>query len=182
MVEEAGLELEKERRIGPYRVQERTARRLVMEAPAHPLLPVALMWGGFLPFAILVAPWLSGARLFVVLATALLLLVISALVVYFTPALRRIVVDLEVGEARVERHYLFPQRVQTLQVPLRAVTGVRLQRRTWQAAGEVAQAEWNVGLVGEDGTVWPLTEGTEEEPIGELARLVAEVAGRPLEA
>ncbi len=176
-----GKESNKERRIGQYVVRKRTAQQLVVETRRRPLVTVAVMWGIFLPIAILIAPWMGGARLFIAVAAGVILVAISLLVVYFTPARREIVVDLDLSEFQIGRDYLFPRRTRTIRIPHKAVKGVRRSRRAWRAPGEVEKVEWVVDLVGEEGEIWPLVEGEEEGPAAELARLVAEVAGRPLE-
>jgi len=70
------------------------------------------------------------------------------------------------------------RRTRTLRVPLDRVGEVRCRQRVWQDAPDATVVRWSVELVGE-GRVWQLAEEDQEEPMQELARLVAEVAGVP---
>jgi len=171
---------EKERKIGRYVVLDHTARRLVAEARRRPLVAVGVMWGVFLPVAALIAPWQGGARLFVTLTAAGVLVAVSLLLLHFIPQRQRITVDLETGEWSAERSYLFPRRVRAVRVDLAAVRAVR-RRRVRYGSGDATKVEWVVELVGAEGEVWPLAEGEVEEEMAELARLLAEVATCPLE-
>jgi hypothetical protein len=174
-------EPEKRREVGHYVVLERTARRLAAERRSRPLIAVGVMWGVFLPIGALVAPWLGGTRLLITAAAAAILIVVSLLVVIFTPTQQQIVIDLEGGELHNDLKYLFPRRQRVQHVPLSALKEVRRRRRVWRDPGEVKRVEWVVDLVGHEGQVWSLVEGEGEESSAELARLVAEVSGCPLE-
>lgn len=171
---------EKGRRLGRYLVVERTARRLVVEARGKPLVAVGVVWGTVVLIAVAVAPWLGGTRLYIAVATAVVAAGISLLALYFVPRRERIAVDLEIGEFRAERSYLLPPRSHGIRVPLAAAGGVRCRRRYWREGPGVEATRWTVELTGEGGEVWRLAEGDVEEPIRELARLVAEVAGLSL--
>lgn len=176
----AEREREKKRQIGEYVVEEHTARRLVAESRRQPLVTIGVMWAAFLPTAALLAPWRGGARLFIVAASAAALAVVTLLVGAFAPLVRRITVDVETGEYGIECSYLFRWRRQFSRVPLAAVSAVRRRRRVWQDPGDVTKVEWVVELLGQE-EVWPLATGDEGGPLAELARLVAEVAGCPLQ-
>jgi hypothetical protein len=174
-------EQKKERRIGRYVVQEHTARRLVAEARGRPLVTVGVMWGIFLLLAALIAPWRGGSRLFIALATALVLAIVSLLLLHFTPLSRRLTVDVEAAECRVERVHSLSRRAHTVRIALPDVRGVRLRRRVWRDPGDVTKVEWVIEMPDDEGKTWLLAEGDQREPMAELARLTAEVAGCPLE-
>jgi len=176
----AESERERKRTIGEYVVEEHTARRLVAESRRQPLVVIGVIWAAFLPAAALLAPWRGGARLFIIAASAVVLAVVTLLVGAFAPLVRRVIVDVETGECRVECSYLFRWRRQFSQVPLAAVSAVRRRRRVWQDPGDVTKVEWVVELLGQE-EVWLVAAGDKEEPLAELARLVAEVAGCPLQ-
>jgi uncharacterized protein YhhL (DUF1145 family) len=180
-MEKIEKEREKQRPIGRYVLRERTARRLVATKRRRPLIAIGLMWVLFLLLITLVTPWRGGARLFIAVASGVVLLLVSLLVLYSTPVQRQIVVDMETSFFQIARRYFFPRRASVLQIPLRAVSGVRRRRQVWGDPGEVERTEWMVDLVGTEGGSWIFVEGEEEEPSAELARLVAEVSGRPLE-
>ena len=172
---------ETERKLGRYTIIERTARLLVIESRRRPLLTVALVWATFLPVAAAIGPWMGGTRLFITGAAALTLVVVTLMVVLFTPMRRRIEIDLDAGDFRLGRAYLVPWQGQVVEVPVRSVTAIRRKRYRWGVPGEARRTEWSVELVDEDGRTWSLAERAEEEPAAELARLVAEVAGCPME-
>ncbi|MBN1180099.1 MAG: hypothetical protein JXD18_12880 [Anaerolineae bacterium] len=176
----AEKEQPKERKMGRYVVQEWTARRLVMDMRRRPLATVGIMWAMFVPVAVLVAPWMGGGRLFVAATAAVTLLFISAMTVAFIPLRRRIAVDLEEGAFKIASDY-FPRRTRTVVVPIQAVKTLRRRRRVWQTPGEVKTVEWVVDLVGVEGETWLLCAGEDEEATAELARLLSDVANRPLE-
>jgi hypothetical protein len=171
---------EEARRIGRFIVQTYTARQLVVEAPGKPLVVLGVMWGVFLPIAALIAPWQGGTRLLIALVAAVVLAAISFLVARFVPQRERIVVDVEAGVWRAERSYLFPPATRGIELPLEVVKAVRFRRRYWQDAPEVEAVRWAVELVGEAGETWQLAEGDDRQRMEELARVVAEVSGRPL--
>ena len=171
---------EKARILGNYAIQEHTARRLVAEARSAPLVIIGGMWGAFVVVAVLIGPWRGGTRLFIALTAAVLLIGVTALLVRFLPTRRRVLVDCEAGEYRIERDYLFPQRTRTVRVPLDQVRSIRRRRQVWQDSPSSSHTEWVVELVGENGEVWTAAVG-EEEPMAELARLLAEVGTCPLE-
>jgi hypothetical protein len=172
---------EKERLLGRYKVTERTARRLVIESRRRIPVTIGLMWATFLPVAAVTAPWMGGTRLLIAAGAALALLIVTLIVVVSTPTYRRIEIDLDAGEFRLGRSYLLPWQGQVTQVPVRSVTAIRRQCHRWGAPGEAGRTEWSVELVDEDGQVWPLVERAEKQPSAELARLVGEVAGCPME-
>jgi len=166
-----------EHRISRYVVREHTAQRLVAEAQGVPLVALGILWGSLLPVAALIRPWQGGTRLFIVVTTAVVVAAVGLLVAYFVPQQERLTVDLEAGDCRAERAYLFPRKAWRVQVPLEAAEGVRCRRRFWRDGPGAKASRWVVELVGEEGQVWRLAEGEEKEPMQELARLVAEVAG-----
>jgi hypothetical protein len=171
---------EQERWVGHYKVQERTARQLIMVTRWRTPIAIGLMWAAFLPVAVLTAPWVGGTRLFVASAGAGILAVVSLLIAYLTPVERRIVVDLEKGEFRIVRRYLPPRRDQAVVIPVRTIESVRRRRQTWGAPGEMEKTEWLVELLTREDQRVLVTDDLTEEPAAELARLVSEVAGCPL--
>jgi hypothetical protein len=172
---------ETERKLGRYKVIERTARHLVIESRRRVLLTVGLVWALFLPIAGAMAPWMGGTRLLVAGGAALILFIFTLLFIFVTPTRRQIEIDLDAGEFRLGRTYLLPWQGQVTQVPACSVATVRRRRHSWGARGEEARTEWSVKLVDQDGRTWSLAERAEQEPSAELARLVAEVAGCPME-
>ena len=82
-------------------------------------------------------------------------------------------------KSRAERSYLFPPATRGVELPLEVVKVVQFRRRHWRDAREVEAVRWAVELVGE-GEIWRLAEGDDRQPMEELARVVAEVSGRPL--
>lgn len=169
---------EKEARIGSYFLRERTARRLVVERTGAPMVSIVVVGGVFLLLMVAMAPWRGGTRVPVAVALAVVALAIGLLVAGFVPRLERLTVDVETRECSRERVYLLARRTHTLRIPLDRVGGVRCRQRVWQEAPDTAVIRWSVELVG-DGEIWPLAEDDQEEPMQELARLVAEVAGIP---
>ena len=174
-------EQEKERIIGNYRVTEWTARRLVVERRRRPLITVGVMWLVSLPVLALLAPWLGGVRLVITAVIVLALLAASLLALAFTATRRKITIDLEESRFKMVREYLL-RRTQILEVALQDIEKVRQRHRIWNAPGEVEKAEWVIDLVGKEGKSWVLVAEDEKEPVVELARLMADVSGRPLEA
>lgn len=168
----------KENRIGPYFLRERTARRLVVERTGAPLISIIVVGVIFLLLLAALSPWRGGTRVPVAVSLAVVALAIGLLVAGFVPRLERLVVDLETREFSLERVYLLSRRTHTLRIPLDRVGEVRCRQRVWQEAPDAAVIRWSVELVG-DGKTWPLAEDDQEEPMQELARLVAEVAGIP---
>lgn len=173
-------EKEEKRRFGPYTVEERTARRLVVEQQRRPLLAVGLLWAVFVPIALLIGPWRGGVPLAITLSAALVAAVVSLLILRFVPRRTWFAVDLESGDLCSERSFLLLRLPQTAQVALDAVAGVRCRRQFWRDMPGVEATRWVVELVGQDGQVWRLAEEEQQEPMAELTRLVAEVAGCPL--
>ena len=173
---------ERERRvIGRYVVQEYTARRFIAETRNRPNVALGVMWGAWVIVAALVAPWQSGTRLLTAAISALVMVGVSLLVVRFYPRRTQVVVDVETGECRVEHIYSLPHMRRELRISLAEVDKVRCRRRVWRDRPDVEAIRWRVELVGRDGRVWPMADGTQQEPMRELARLIAEVAGRPLD-
>jgi hypothetical protein len=172
---------ETERKLGRYKVIERTARRLVIESQRPVLITIGVMWALFVPIAAAIAPWMGDTRLLIAAGAALTLLLATLMVVFFTPTRRRIEIDLDAGAFRLGRSYLLPWQGQVKEVPVRSVTAIRRRRHSWGARGEDSRTEWSVKLVDEDGQTWSLVERAEEKPSAELSRLVAEVAGCPME-
>lgn len=164
--------------IGPYLLIERTARRLVVEWKGKPLVSIIAVGAVFLLVLIATAPWRGGTRVPITVSLAAIALAIGFLIAGFVPRLERLTVDLETRECSLERVYLLARRSRTLRIPLDRVGEVRCRQRVWQEAPDAAVIRWSVELVG-DGKIWPLAEGDQEEPMQELARLVAEVAGIP---
>ncbi len=169
---------ERGNRIGPYLLVERTARRLVVERTGTPVVSVIAVGVLFLLLIAAIAPWRGGTRVPIAISLAAVALTIGFLIAGFVPRLERLTVDLETRECRLEQVYLLARRTRTLRVPLDRVGEVRCRRRVWQEAPDAAVIRWSVELVG-DGKTWPLAEDDQEEPMRELARLVAEVAGIP---
>jgi hypothetical protein len=169
---------ETERQLGLYILRERTARRLVVERTGTPVVSVIAVGGLFLLLIAATAPWRGGTRVPIAISLAGMALAIGLLIAGFVPHLERLTVDLETRECRLEQVYLLARRTHTLRVPLDRVGEVRCRRRIWQEAPDAAVIRWSVELVGE-GKTWPLAEDDQEEPMQELARLVAEVAGIP---
>lgn len=169
---------EKEHRVGPYSVIERTARRLVVERRSTPLISMIVVGVLFSSLVVAIAPWRGGTRLPIALSLIVVALVIELLIAAFVPRLERLTVDVETRECRIERVYLLARRTQTVCVSLSGVGEVCCRRRLWEEAPDAAVIRWSVELVG-DGKTWPLAEDDQEEPMQELARLVAEVAGVP---
>jgi len=173
---------EKEQRMGRYTIREHTARRLVAEGHRRLWLTLGVMWGLFLLTTTLIAPWRGGTRLLITMTAAVALAVVSLLILRFVPLRERFVVDVETGKCRIERVYLLPRLgKREIQVPLEAVEQVRCRRQLWRDGTDVEAARFLVELVGQDGGSWRLAEGTQQGPMQEMARLAAEVAGRPLE-
>ncbi|MBN1956272.1 MAG: hypothetical protein JW900_14665 [Anaerolineae bacterium] len=168
----------KKRQIGRYQVQEYTARRLVIEARRRPLLALGILWAIFVPIVALIGPWMGGTRLLIALTAAGAVFIASLLVLRFTPRIERIVVDVEAGQFRVERYPLFPRAKTVIQDEISAVKGVRCGHRVWRDPPNVQAEQWLIELVGEKER-WLLTKGPDEEPIQKVARLFAEVSGRP---
>lgn len=179
----AEKEQEKRREIGRYTVLEHTARRLMAEAQGCPLITVGVTGAVFVVIATLIAPWRGGVRLFIVAVMAAVLAIISLLVVYSVPSTYRFTVDVEDDECLVEKVYLFPKRVQAVRFPLSRVEGMYLRRRIWRDPGDVTKVEWAVEMIGpeEEGEIWTLAMGEEREPMAELGRLAAEIAGCSME-
>jgi hypothetical protein len=174
-------EEQEKRSIGRYIVSEFTARRFVAEARGRPWVTVGIMWIGLLIVSALIAPWRGGARLIVALAGGGVLVITSLLVVYFSPISHRITVDVETAMCQVEHTFLLPPRTKTVEIPLPAVCNMRLRPRVWRDPGNASKIEWVAEVLGEEGEVWRLAEGDEREPMAELSRLAAEVAGCPME-
>ena len=179
--EQEGQEAEEKRRIGRYIVSEFTALRFVAEARGRPWVTVGIMWIGLLIVSALIAPWRGGARLVVSLTGGGVLVVASLLVVYFSPIIHRITVDVEKSVCQLEQTFLLPPRTKTVEIPLPAVCNMRLRPRVWRDPGNASKVEWVAEVLGEEGEVWQLAEGDEREPMAELSRLAAEVAGCPME-
>lgn len=169
---------ETERRVGPYFVRERTARRLVVERRGAPWFSIAWVGGIALLLVLLIAPWRGGTRLPIAATLAALAAVLGLLIAAFVPQQERLTVDIESRECRLERTYLLARRKETLHVPLDAVKEVRCRQRVWRESPDAAVVRWSVELVGQE-AVWRLVEMDQEEPVQELARLMAEVAGIP---
>lgn len=168
----------KENRFGPYFMRERTARRLAVERRGTPLISVIIVGAVFLLLIIATAPWRGGTRVPLAVSLVVIALIIGFLIAGFVPRLERLTVDLETRECSLERVYLLARRTHTLRIPLDRVGEVRCRQRVWQEAPDAAVIRWSVELVG-DGKIWLLAEDDQEEPMQELARLVAEVAGIP---
>lgn len=173
-------EPDKARKLGRMVVREHTARRLVTEAQGRPLVIVGVVWAAFLAIAIPSAPWRGGTPLWIVLAAAAIAIGVSLLVMRFVPRRERLMVDVEAGEFHLERTYLLPRSERAVQALLTAVVGVRCRRRSWQEEAGTEAVRWMVELVGEGNATWPVAEWSAEEPMQELARLIAEVSSRPL--
>ncbi len=169
---------EKETRIGPYFLRERTARRLVVERTSTPLVSIIVVGAVFLLLLVAVAPWRGGTRVPFAISLAVVALAIGFLIAGFVPSLERLTVDVETRECSLERVYLLTRRARTLRIPLDRVREVRCRRRVWQEAPDAVVTRWSVELVG-DGKVWSLAEDDQEASMQELTRLVAEVAGIP---
>ena len=170
---------EKARRFGRYVIVEHTARRLEAEARGRPLVALGAVWGGLSLIVASIAPWQGGVRLYIAIAAAVIAAAISFLVLRFVPRRERLTVDVEVGEVRGEREYLLPRQVRGVHVPLTVVKEVRCRRQRWRDGPGAEATRWVMELIGEEGAVWQLALDRQEEPICELARLMAEVAGRP---
>lgn len=173
-------EREEKRRFGPYTVEERTARRLVVERQGRPLLAVGLLWAICVPIALLTGPWRGGAPLAVALSAVLVAAIVSLLILRFVPRRTWFAVDLESGEFRSERSLLLLRAPKVVQVDLDAVAGIRCRRQLWRDMPGVEATRWVVELVEQSGRVWRLAREEQEAPMIELARLVAEVSGCPL--
>jgi hypothetical protein len=171
---------EEKRRFGPYTVEERTARRLAVERTGKPLQTVGLLWAVWVPIALLIGPWRGGAALAIALSASLVAAIISLLILRFVPRRTWFAVDLESGEFRSERSYLLLRAPKATQAGLDAVAGIRCRRQLWRDMPGVEATRWVVELVAQDGRVWRLAKEEQEAPMNELARLVAEVSGRPL--
>lgn len=169
---------EGENRIGPYLLVERTARRMVAERKGAPLLAMIAVGGTSLLLMLAMAPWRGGTRVPIAVSLAVVALAVELLVAGFVPRLERLTVDVETRECRLERVYLLARRTRTDRVPLDRVGEVRCRQRVWQEAPDAVVIRWSVELV-EAGKTWPLAEDDQEEPMQELARLIAEVAGVP---
>lgn len=174
-------EQEKERVVGHYRITEWTARRLIVERKRRPLITVGVLWLASLPVLVFLAPWLGGVRLFITAIIVLAAIAASLLTLAFTATRREIAIDLEEGKFRMTRDYVL-RRTQTLEVALQQIEKIRQRHRIWNAPGEVEKSEWVIDLVDTEGKNWVLVAEDEEEPVVELARLLADVSGRPLEA
>ena len=174
--EQAGRE--RENRVGPYLLVERTARRLVAERTGTPHISIIAVGAVFLLLVVAIAPWRGGTRIPIAISLAVVALAIGFLIAGFVPRLERLTVDVETRECGLERVYLLARRTRTLRVPLDRVGEVRCRQRVWQEAPDATVIRWSVELVG-DGRTWPLAEDDQEESMQELARLVAEVAGIP---
>jgi hypothetical protein len=171
---------EEQRQIGRYVVREYTARRLAAETRSGLLTALGVTWGIFLVAAILIAPWRGGSRFLIAVTTAIILAGVSLLVIHFVPRQRQFTVDVETGVCRIEQTYMLSRTAAPeVQVPLAALEGVRCRCQVWQDGPGAEAARWLVELVGQDDQVWRLAEGAGQEPMQELARLVAEVAGCP---
>lgn len=169
---------ERENRLGPYRLRERTARRLVLERTGTPLISMIAVGVIFLLLVVAISPWRGGTRVPLAISLVVIALGVGFLIAGFVPRLERLTVDVETRECSLERVYLLARRTHMLRIPLDGVGGVRCRRRVWQEAPDAAVIRWSVELVG-NGEIWPLAEDDQEEPMQELARLVAEVAGVP---
>jgi len=174
--EQAGRE--RENRVGPYLLVERTARRLVAERTGTPHLSIIAVGVVFLVLVVAITPWRGGTRVPVAISLVVIGAGVGLLIAAFVPRLERLTVDLETRECCLERVYLLARRTRTLRVPLDRVGEVHCRRRVWQEAPDATVIRWSVELVG-DGRTWPLAEDDQEESMQELARLVAEVAGIP---
>lgn len=174
---------EPKRRLGPYEVRERMARRIVVERRRAVWVPLTVVGVVWLLLALGPMPWRGGVRLFIALSVTAVAAAVAALIVVLTPQWERLTVDLDGREVRLDRANLVrraPPGAPLLVVPLERVRRVRCRRRLWEDGPDAVAARWAVELIGE-GDVWRVAEGEEEEPMGELARLVAEVAGLPWE-
>lgn len=174
---------ERKRRLGPYEVRERTARRLVVERRRAVWAILAGVGGVGLFLALAVMPWLGGTRLYIALSVAGIALVVAVLTVALVPRLERLTVDLDTGEFRLERVALIPKGpldFRPLVVSLAQVTKVRCRRRVWEDGPGAVAVRWAVELVGEN-RGWRVAEGEDEEAMQDLARLIAEVANFPWE-
>ena len=168
------------RSIGRYAVEEHTARRLVVETERQPLFTVGMVWAMVVIVGVPIAPWHGGTRLLAIAALSVLALVVSLLLVWFTPRRERVTVDIETGLVQIERLHLLPPASHTEQILLADVASVRCRRKVWRDGARAEVVRWAVELVTGTERVWQLFEEKEEEQVQELARLVAEVAGRPL--
>ncbi len=169
---------EAERQVGPYVLRERTARRLVAERTGTPHISLIAVGVVFLVLVVVITPWRGGTRVPVAISLIVIGAGLGLLIAAFVPRLQRLTVDMDAREYRLERVYLLARRTETLRIPLDAVSQVRCRQRVWQDAPDATVVRWSVELVGE-GKVWQLAEEDQEEPMQELARLVAEVAGVP---
>jgi len=174
--EQAGRE--RENRVGPYLLVERTARRLVAERTGTPHLSIIAVGVVFLVLVVAITPWRGGTRVPVAISLVVIGAGVGLLIAAFVPRLERLMVDMDAREYCLERVYLLARRTETFRVPLDAVSQVRCRQRVWRDVPDAAVIRWSVELVG-DGRTWPLAEDDQEEPMQELARLVAEVAGVP---
>jgi hypothetical protein len=174
--EQAGRE--RENRVGPYLLVERTARRLVAERTGTPHLSVIIVGVVFLVLVVAITPWRGGTRVPVAISLVVIGAGVGLLIAAFVPRLERLTVDMDAREYSLERVYLLARRTETFRVPLDAVSQVCCRQRVWRDVPDAAVIRWSVELVG-DGRTWPLAEDDQEEPMQELARLVAEVAGVP---
>lgn len=172
---------EAERQVGPYILRERTARRLVVERMGTPHFSIIAVGAVFLLLVAVIAPWKGGTRLLIALSLMGIAVGLGLLIAAFVPRRERLTVDMEVREYGLERLYLLARRTERLRIPMDAVHEVWCRRRIWQDPPNAAVVRWSVELRGE-GKTWPLAEGDSEEPMQELARLVAEVAGIPKRA
>jgi hypothetical protein len=169
---------EAERHVGPYVLRERTARRLVAERTGTPYISIIAVGVVFLLLVVAITPWRGGTRVPIAISLVVIGVGLGLLIAAFVPRLERLTVDVEARECRLERVYLLARRMETFQVSLDAVSGVRCRQRVWRDAPNAAVIRWSVELVGEE-RVWQLAEEDQEEPMQELTRLVAEVAGIP---
>jgi hypothetical protein len=174
--ERAGREAE--RQVGPYILRERTARRLVAERTGTPHVSLIAVGVVFLLLVVAIAPWRGGTRVPIAISLTGVALAIGFLIAGFVPRLERLTVDVETRECSLEQVYLLARRTRILRIPLDRVGAVHCRRRVWQEAPDTTVLRWSVELVG-DGKTWLLAEDEQEEPMQELARLVAEVAGIP---
>jgi len=138
------------------------------------------MGGAYLLLVAAVAPWRGPSRLFIAVGAAVLLVGAGLLILRFMPARRRVVVDCEAGEYRIETMYPLARRPRSLHIPFEAVRAVRRRRRVWQDGPRVGRTEWLVELLGEEG-VWTVAVDDDEGAMADLARLIAEVGTCPLE-
>ncbi len=168
---------EKKRRIGKYTVQERTAHRMIIEARGDALVALLVLGGTSILFFLVTAPWRGGTRLLITITLAGIVLAATALILFFVPYRRRIVVDMEEGVCRAERLYL-PRFKRTVEARLEEIGGVQYRPLVWQD-GTAEAVRWVVELQGTD-RVYRVARGEDAGTIQEIAQLIAEVTGRTL--